>query len=108
MSFSTPPFVTPDGDLSVHNKSGAVLTMAFTNDDGTARDVSSDTIAFITSTGDRIVLTNGTTADVKILTIAANQLSANLNKQVLFVIVDESSTPQEALWEGRLVIRGFA
>lgn len=102
------PGITPEGDIYLHNKGGIVADVNFTDDTtGAAKDMSAKTVAFIASDGTRIVMTNGTSTDVKVLTIPQGALSGLIGKTASFAVVDESSTPHRVEWSGRLMVAGF-
>lgn len=103
----SPPIVTPDGNIELHNQSSAALTLSFTDSVGAVRDVSARTFYFETSNNVRVLLTNGGSTNQKILTIAQHALDLLVGKTLDFVVVDETDALHVIEWLGQVGYTGW-
>lgn len=105
---SLPDLVDENGDINLHGRQGAVITIPFVNDDGTARDVSASTMVFECGTALNIPLTNGGAANEKVLTISnADVKTMFALKDRQFVVMDNSTGVATPQWMGTVHVYGW-
>lgn len=103
-----PPIVDDDGNINLHGRQGAVITVKFTNDDGTARNMSGRTLTFECGTSLNITLTNGSTTDERILTLANSDVKSIFAlKNRDFVVLDYTAAVPTPLWAGTVYVQGW-
>lgn len=99
--------VTSEGNILLHNQGATTITLRFADEAGAPRNMSARAIWFEASNGHRIVLTNGGTTDLKVLTIAQHILDDILNVVAGFVVVDETDALNVVEWQGDLLVTGW-
>lgn len=107
-TFAPPAVVDRDGNLVLHARGGAVLTVDFTDAAGAARDVSALTLWFEIDGVCRVTCANGAANSQRIVTLTRAHVQAiGVNGKAAFSLVDETSTPI-VLWAGFARVQGFA
>ena len=103
-----PPVIDDNGDINLHGRQGAVITLKFSNDDGTPEDVSAKAMTFECGTGINIALTNGVNSDEKVLTLANADVKTIYNQAIKdFIVLDNSGAEPLPRWEGTVYISGW-
>lgn len=104
---SQPPIVGDNGSISLEAGAGVSLELSFVQEDGvTPRDVSARIYYF--ECGDlRIQLTNGTTTDIKKLTLTRTQIEGLVGGVKKFVFLDETAGFEysDIVWSNNLSVR---
>lgn len=105
---SLPPVVDEDGNINLHGRQGAVITLPFVNDDGSPRNVSAVSMMWECGPSINIALTNGSSSDKKTLTITnANVKTIQSGNNREFVLLDNSAAQPTPLWMGTVFIHGW-
>jgi hypothetical protein len=103
-----PDVIDENGDINLHGRQGAVITLSFSLDDGSPEDVSAKAMVFECGTDINISLVNGSSVDEKVLTLTNADIKtifAARNKD--FVLLDNSGAQPTPRWMGTVYIRGW-
>jgi len=104
-----PSLFDRDAGLVLHARAGVVLTLNFVDAAGAARDVSARTLYFEIDGVARVAAANGATTAQKTVTLTRTQVQAiGVGGRKNFVLIDETSTPQELAWSGFVRVIGFS
>lgn len=106
---STPPIVNEAGNISIHNREGARLSVFFETELGVARTMTGLTVAMLLATSPvrRLVLNDGAVLNEKVWIIAPEQFADLIDKRIDFALRDESTTDMPIIWRGYILVQGF-
>jgi hypothetical protein len=97
-----------DAGLVLHGRAGAVITLDFVDDAGDARDVSARTMYFEIDDVARVLAAAGDDVSQKTVTLTRTQVQAiGVGGRKAFVLIDETASPQELVWQGYVRVTGF-
>lgn len=102
---TVPELIDEDGNIQVHGRQDAVITLEFNNDDGTPEDVSGKAMTFECGTEINLALTNGSSTNQKVLTLTnatIKTIYGQSNKA--FVVLDDTKSPR---WVGAVYVTGW-
>lgn len=92
--FTPPALFDRDGNLVLHGRGGAVLTIDFTDAAGAPRNVSALTLWFEIDGVCRVTCAAGAANSQRIVTLTRTQVQAvGANGRAKFALIDETSTP---------------
>ncbi len=97
------PFIDSNGDMYLHPRSGGIAVFSFQLDNGNPRDMTGRQIFFEVSTF-RTQLVAGDTNDALVLTIQPSDLAFMVGKKNSYILIDESSNPDQVLLEGSIIV----
>ena len=101
------PLVDQLGDIAIHGRSGASLTLSFQLADGSARNVAGLSMFFEVEGALRVSLGAGVTNDQRTLVLTRAQVLAVAGQPRSFAFLDESGTVPEVFWSGKIRLFGY-
>lgn len=102
------PAIDSRGNIHIHAREGLKLAIYFQDAAGAGRDVTGLPIYFEVEGEVRKALDAGDTADQRYLVLTRAEVAAlHAPSGNGFVLIDESQTPEEILWEGELYVDGW-
>lgn len=101
------PLVDQQGNIAIHGRSGASMTLKFQLADGQPRNVSGASIFFEVHNVLRVALGAGQTNDERTLILSRAQVALLSGAPRIFDFVDESGTVPEVFWSGNVRVFGF-
>lgn len=106
---NTLPLVVDErGDINLHGRQGAVITLKFSNNDGTPEDVTTKAMTFECGPDVNIALTAGGSSDEKLLTLSNADVKTIYNSSKKeFVVLDSSGTQPTPRWIGTVYLTGW-
>lgn len=101
------PLIDQHGNIAVHGRSGASLTLEFQLADGGPRDVSEAAMFFEVEGALRLPLGAGQTNDQRVLTLTREQVLTIAGRPRMFSFIDESGAIPEVFWSGTVRLFGY-
>ncbi len=101
------PLVDRSGDIAVHGRSGASLTLTFQLADGSPRNVAGLSMFFEIEDALRVSLGSGQTPDARALILTQAQFLLVAGRPRQFAFLDESGTVPEVFWSGNIRLFGY-
>lgn len=104
------PIVDENGDIFLHGRQGAILTLEFQNGDGSLRDMSSANVTFEVgpTINHTLAVVSGTPSQMT-LTLSNADVKAiyNLSGNREFVFLDNSGSEPTPVWVGTIYVQGW-
>lgn len=103
-----PKIIDALGNINPHYLEGVSVPMRLRDVNGAQIDLSARTVRLKTSNGlSKVLLANPEDSLGKLLVLTLAEVQALPVAGVSFAIIDETSDPDDVLWEGKITPRGF-